>query len=170
MRRIRSTGPGGESSASLPRANDLPPPPRRQWLPPAGKLTLDEWVTLREKALHWRCDDPVCLFAPPEHLSDLPVKKWNDWAPTEERCQPLISMEQKQAVVSSGDTETAGFNLLACPHACHLSCVRTTARSSGWWSKGEDGRRLCRCPKCRKQGWIEDDVEETPMEGIEATA
>jgi hypothetical protein len=124
-------------------------------VPPAGKLTLDEWVTLREKALHWRCDDPVCLFAPPEHLDDVSPAEWDDWKPTDEACMPLISMGQKHAVVPDVEGQRA-FNLLACPHSFHASCVRTSALSSGWWTKDEDGRRLCRCPRCRKEGWLQE--------------
>jgi hypothetical protein len=146
------------SSSGNPPARPTSPAGQRQrktWVPPAGKLTLDEWVTLREKALHWRCDDPVCLFAPPEHLDDVSPAEWDDWKPTDEACMPLISMGQKHAVVPDVEGQRA-FNLLACPHSFHASCVRTSALSSGWWTKDEDGRRLCRCPRCRKEGWLQE--------------
>lgn len=128
-----------------------------QWVLPRVKESFAEWITSREKALRWRCDDPVCLYAPPEHpFTEMAEDQWQEWKPTDEKLVKINSYKQYRFV----DEAYTGPRPV-CHHEFHPSCLKVSCLSSNWWYR-EPGREetTVRCPKCRMQGWIvEDDGE-----------
>lgn len=124
-----------------------------KWQIPQVKETFAEWVLMREKALHWRCDDPVCLYAPPEHpYTDETQEEWQKWKPTLESLTRINSYKQHQFV---GEEYTGPRPV--CQHEFHPSCLKVSCLSSNWWYR-HPGREetTVRCPKCRMQGWVID--------------
>jgi hypothetical protein len=128
-----------------------------QWQIPRVKETFAEWIMAREKALHWRCDDPVCLHAPPEHpFTDAADEGWHEFKPTSERLIKIKSYKQHQFV---GEEYTGPRPV--CQHEFHPSCLKVSCLSSNWWYR-EPGREetTVRCPRCRTQGWIVDETSD----------
>lgn len=124
-----------------------------RWQIPQVKETFAEWVVAREKALHWRCDDPVCLYAPPEHpYTDGTQEELQEWKPTVESLTRINSYKQHQFV---GEEYTGPRPV--CQHEFHTSCLKVSCLSSNWWYR-QPGREetTVRCPKCRMQGWVID--------------
>ncbi|KAJ9118693.1 hypothetical protein QFC22_003913 [Naganishia vaughanmartiniae] len=164
------TGSNGESATGAPVPSQQPPPMERRrgdhpWHPPHVKESFSEWIVSREKALHWRCDDPICLYAPPEHpYTELKEEEWREWKPTDEKLTKIKSYNQYRF---SGE-ENTGLRPV-CQHEFHPSCLKVSCLSSNWWYK-EPGRQetTVRCPKCRMQGWVRD--EEMQPEGAAVPA
>ncbi|KAJ9100782.1 hypothetical protein QFC19_005521, partial [Naganishia cerealis] len=151
------TGPGPESATGASN-QEAPPLERRRgdhpWHPPHVKESFSDWIVSREKALHWRCDDPICLYAPPEHpYTELTEEEWRDWKPTDEKLTKIKSYNQYRFI---GEENTGPRPV--CQHEFHPSCLKVSCLSSNWWYK-EPGRpeTTVRCPKCRMQGWIQDE-------------
>jgi hypothetical protein len=135
--------------------SEAPPIERRRgdetWNVPKVKESFTEWITSREKALHWRCDDPVCLYAPPEHpYTELTEEQWREWKPTDQKLIKINSYKQHRFI----DEEYTGPRPV-CQHDFHPDCLKVSCLSSNWWYR-EPGREetTVRCPKCRTQGWI----------------
>lgn len=132
-----------------------------QWTVPRVKETFAEWIMAREKALHWRCDDPVCLHAPPEHpFTDTTEEEWQEWKPTTEKLVKIKSYKQHQFV---GEEYTGPRPV--CQHEFHPSCLKISCLSSNWWYR-EPGREetTVRCPRCRTQGWVIDESSDVQLE------
>ncbi|KAJ9101160.1 hypothetical protein QFC21_003378 [Naganishia friedmannii] len=152
-------GPDAESADRVPAPSQQPPHMERRrgdhpWHPPHVKESFSEWIVSREKALHWRCDDPICLYAPPEHpYTELTEEEWREWKPTDEKLTKIKSYNQYRF---SGE-ENTGLRPV-CEHEFHPSCLKISCLSSNWWYK-EPGRQetTVRCPKCRMQGWVRDE-------------
>ncbi|KAJ9126091.1 hypothetical protein QFC24_002363 [Naganishia onofrii] len=153
------TDPEAEPATGATAPNLQPPPMERRrgdhpWHPPHVKESFSEWIVSREKALHWRCDDPICLYAPPEHpYTELTEQEWQEWKPTDEKLTKIKSYNQYRF---SGE-ENTGLRPV-CQHEFHPSCLKVSCLSSNWWYK-EPGRQetTVRCPKCRMQGWVRDE-------------
>ncbi|GHJ89238.1 hypothetical protein NliqN6_5640 [Naganishia liquefaciens] len=89
---------------SLGESDSTPIERRRgdeRWQIPQVKGTFAEWVLAREKALHWCCDDPVCLYAPPKHpFTDGTQVEWEEWKPTTESLTRINSYKQHHFIGS----------------------------------------------------------------------
>lgn len=122
----------------------------KEWITPVGQLTLMEWVERRETALHWRCDDKLCLSAPPEHAREVYAGEISQWQMSNEPLVPLISMDQAQ-LPSEADGPEAPV-LLACTHRYHTSCLRSSCPSADRWHHDEENSKVTlRCPRCRAE-------------------
>lgn len=171
--------PPAATGAAQPAARPPSPPPRvrgpKPWVIPSHKETLQEWVAGREKALRWRCDDPVCIHAPPEHFhvgdgeaddgddSSEVDGEWRTWQPLPSDASGLVAIRAMEELHVNRPTseETAAAAEAArqqrCPHTYHPQCLKISCLSSNWWLEdpAEHGEKIwLRCPKCRKQGWV----------------
>lgn len=154
--------PDGESPAIERRRGDEP------WHLPKVRESFTDWITSRERALKWRCDDPVCLYAPPEHpYTELTEDQWQEWKPTDEKFIKINSYKQHRFM----DEEYTGPRPV-CQHDFHPACLKVSCLSSNWWYR-EPGREetTVRCPKCRMQGWIvEEGGQVQPEDAINNAA
>lgn len=152
--------PEGEAPPIERRRGDEP------WNLPKVKESFTEWITSREKALHWRCDDPVCLYAPPEHpYTELTEEQWQEWKPTDQKLIKINSYKQHRFM----DEEYTGPRPV-CQHDFHPDCLKVSCLSSNWWYR-EPGREetTVRCPKCRMQGWIVEQGGEVQHGDVAST-
>ena len=136
-----------------------PPGPETPPAPPIERPSLEGWVKTREKALGWRCDAPDCGVAPTEDDEDAPM-------PTECEKEMLSIYSALQPAVKDAENEDKkGFELHACEHRWHRTCLESVERCAGRFMKKDDaGRVWVRCETCRKDGWIWP-TSKSPSEG-----
>jgi len=168
---------------------ERPTPEAEPQATPFVPQSLESWTEQREKALGWRCDGTQCLIAPStdpnndvdmldEEISPEGKEMLSIYSPL----QLPFAIHQDQETSTNTDTRTDavknGFVILACDHRWHRACLETAERSAGRGRsrgrtlegdcEGEGDRRVwVRCPRCRKDGWVED-LEGTPSEGEKA--
>lgn len=163
--------PGLTPTAPARRPAETEPTPAPA---PVERPSLTTWVEGRERQLGWRCDAPECGIAPTDDDDeDVPMPTEGDKEMlsiySELQPGPLAVMEAEE----NGSKERS-FEIHACAHRWHRTCLETAERTSGRPMRVDDqGRCWVRCETCRTDGWIrgrlrslsESEVERMVLRG-----
>lgn len=118
---------------------------------PVERPSLDAWVEGRERLLGWRCDAPECGVAPTnDDDDDSPMSFEGDI----EMVSIYSGLQPISLATDDGEVK-GGFEIHACEHRWHRTCLETVERVSGRSVLPDgEGRVWVKCEKCRKDGWI----------------